>query len=93
MKKLIGKGYAPLTYERYQTALSHLKTFCCLHYNDESFPLSEVNHRFICEFELYLKTNCNCQYNSTMRHIKTLKKVVRIALANDFVRKDLFLNY
>lgn len=93
MQKLIGKGFEHLTYERYQTALNHLKTFCKTQYNDESFMLSEVNHKFICAFELYLKTMFNCKHNSAMKHIKALKKVMRIALANDYIRKDPFVNY
>lgn len=93
MKKLIGKEYAPLTYQRYQTAINHLKTFCKTQYNDEYFILSEVNHKFICAFEFYLKTIINCQHNSAMKHIKALKKVMRIALANDYIRKDPFVNY
>lgn len=93
MKKLIYKEYAPLTYQRYETALNHLKTFCKTQYNDENFILSEVNHKFICAFEFYLKTIINCQHNSAMKHIKALKKVMRIALANDYIRKDPFANY
>ena len=93
MKKLIGKEYAPLTYQRYQTALNHLKTFCKWQYNDENFSLSEVSYKFIRAFEFYLKTKLKCQHNSAMKHIKALKKVMRIALANDYIRKDPFVNY
>ena len=60
MKKLIGKEYAPLTYQRYQTALNHVKAFCKTQYNVKSFMLPEVNHKFICAFEFYLKYSCRC---------------------------------
>lgn len=93
MKQLIGKEYSPLTYERYQAALKHIKIFCKTQYHNEDFLLSEVNHKFITSFEFYLKTTAKCQHNSAMKHIKALKKVVLIALANDYLRKDPFANY
>ena len=32
------------------------------------------------------------QHNSTIKHLKNLKKVIRIALANDWIKKDPFAN-
>ena len=34
-----------------------------------------------------------CQHNSAMKHIRALRKIIRIALANDYIRKDPFLRY
>jgi site-specific recombinase XerD len=31
-----------------------------------------------------------CQHNSSLKHLKNLKKVIRIALANDWIKKDPF---
>ena len=93
MKCLIGKEYAPLTYQRYQAALKHIRTFCRVQYRNEAFQLTEVNHKFISAFEFYLKTKIKCQHNSAMKHVKALKKVMRIAIANDYIRKDPFVNY
>jgi len=93
MKSLIGKEYSPLTYQRYQAAFKHIKIFCKVQYNNEDFLLSEISHKFITSFEFYLKTTARCQHNSAMKHIKALKKVVLIALANDYMRKDPFANY
>jgi site-specific recombinase XerD len=93
MKTLIGKEYSPLTYQRYLAALKHVKIFCKSQYRNEEFLLSEINHQFITSFEFYLKTTAKCQHNSAMKHIKALKKVILIALANDYLRKDPFANY
>jgi site-specific recombinase XerD len=93
MKTLIGKEYSPLTYQRYLAALKHVKIFCKSQYRNEEFLLSEINHQFITSFEFYLKTTAKCQHNSAMKHIKALKKVVLIALANDYLRKNPFANY
>jgi site-specific recombinase XerD len=93
MKRLIDKEYSPLTYQRYQAALKHIKIFCKTQYKNEGFLLSEVNYKFITSFEFYLKTTAKCQHNSAMKHIKALKKVILIALANDYLRRDPFANY
>ena len=93
MKNLINKEYSPLTYQRYQAALKHIKIFTKAQYNNEALQLTEVNHKFITAFEFYLKTKAKCQHNSAMKHVKALKKIILIAIANDYIRKDPFSNY
>src|SRR5690606_7227166 len=93
MKMLVGKDYSPLTLQRFKAALKHLGIFCKLQYKKKDLPLTEINHKFINAFEFYLKTTAGCQHNSAMKHVKALKKIIRIALANDYIRKDPFYNY
>ena len=93
MERLVGTEFAPLTLQRYKSAFEHIKTYCKLQYNNVDFQLSEVNHKFITGFDFYLKTVAKCQHNSSMKHIKALKKITRIALANDYIRKDPFANF
>lgn len=93
MGRLLGKEYSPLTLQRFEAALKHIKSFCKDQYNKNDLLLSEINNKFITAFEFYLKTIAGCQHNSAMKHIKALKKIVRIALANDYIRKDPFSNY
>lgn len=93
MEKLVGIEYAPLTLQRYKAALKHVEIFCQAKYKNLHFPLGEVDNTFITRFEFYLKTTANCQHNSAMKHIKALKKIVNIAIANDYIRKDPFRNY
>jgi len=93
MERLVGKDYAPLTFQRFETSLNHIKNFCEIQYNNVDLSLTEVNYKFITAFDFYLKTTCKCQHNSSMKHIKALKKIIRIGLANDYIRKDPFINY
>src|SRR5690554_4733169 len=53
----------------------------------------EVNAKFVQKIEFYLKSVAKCQQNSAIKHVKALKKVIRIALANEFIKKDPFFNY
>ncbi len=93
VSQLIGKEYSPLTFQRYEAALKHIRNYCRVQYNNENLPLSEVNNKFITGLDFYLKTVAKCQHNSSMKHIKALKKVIRIAIASDYMRKDPFVNY
>jgi site-specific recombinase XerD len=93
IKQLIGNGYSQLTLQRYDAALKHIRNYCTVQYNNEKLPLNEVSNKFITGFDFYLKTVAKCQHNSSMKHIKALKKVIRIAIASDYIRKDPFVNY
>lgn len=93
MGMLVGKEYSPLTLQRFEAALKHLIIYMKRQYHIDELPLTEINNKFITGFEFYLKTTAKCQHNSAMKHMKALKKVIRIALANDYIRKDPFFNY
>ncbi len=93
LKELVGREFALGTLKRYETALRHIKSFLKSQYNVDDIPLREVDHQFITSFEFYLKSKYNCNQNSAMKYIKNLKKIVRIALANNWIDNDPFLNY
>ncbi len=52
--------------------------------------LDELNQQFVKDYELYLKTVRNCNHNSATKYLKNFKKIVRIALANNWMEKDPF---
>lgn len=93
MKSLIGKDFASGTVTRYDTVLKILVEFLQKKYKTSDIYLTQLNHKFITDLEFYLKTERKCANNTTVKYIRNLKKVVRIALANDWLDKDPFLNY
>lgn len=93
VRELIGQEYAFNTLKRYQTALRHIKRFLRYQYNLDDILLKQINHEFITSFEFYLKSKRGCNHNSAAKYIKNFKKVIRIALANNWIDKDPFLNY
>lgn len=80
-RALIGIDFTKSTVEKFDTSLSHLKEYMLRQYGRDDVLLSEVNGQFVNEFDFYLKTVRSCQNNSSIKHLKNLKKVVRIALA------------
>jgi len=90
--KLAGKDMAPATVERYETSLKHTANFMQFSYGKEDIPIADVNHKFIKDYEFYLKTERNCSHNSATKYLKNFKKIIRIALANEYITKDPFVN-
>lgn len=90
-RALIGKEYRVSTVEKFETSLSHIKEFLRKEYQTSDILLSEVNNKFIRKFDFFLKTTKNCQQNSAIKHLKNLKKIIRIALANEWIKKDPFV--
>ncbi len=93
MKSLIGKEYSFGTHERYATALHHTKEFIEYKYNVSDFPIKQVNHEFITEYEYFLKAVRKCSYNTAIKYLTNFKKIMRICLGNGLIDKDPFINY
>jgi site-specific recombinase XerD len=94
VKQLIGRDFAAGTYERYVTALKHLKDFAAHRYQLNEVFLTDVDHSFITEFDHYLRTKAhNCCNNTAVKYIKNFKKIIRQALAKGLIKVDPFLSY
>lgn len=93
VRKLVGKEFSAGTLERYITVRKHIENFIKLQYKVSDLSVKKIDHQFITDFEFYLKTERNCGHNSTIKYIKNFKKIVRIALANNWITLDPFLNY
>ena len=90
-KALIGIDFTKSTVEKFYTSLSHLKEFMNYKYGRNDLYLKEIDGAYVGDFEFYLKSVRSCQHNSALKHLKSLKKVIRIALANDWMKRDPFL--
>lgn len=93
IKALIGKEYAPATYERYETSLKHTIDFMMWKYKVSDMDIHKIDHEFITGYEFYLKSECNCCQNTATKYIKNFGKIVRICLANGWIQKDPFIKY
>ena len=89
-RALIGKEYTESTVTKFDTSINRLKEYIRSCYHRDDMMLAELDGQFIRDFDFWLKTDKHCQNNSALKHLKNLKKVVRIALANDWIKKDPF---
>ena len=90
---LINKDFAPGTVERYKTCYKHVQDFIKTKYKRNDVNLSDVNAMFVSDFDYYLKTTRNCCNNTAVKYNKNFKKIVRIALANGWIKKDPYTSF
>jgi site-specific recombinase XerD len=91
-KGLMNIDFAPGTVERYNTCYKHIEDFIKLKYKRDDLRLNEITPMFISDFEYYLKITRKCSHNTTTKYIKNFKKIIRIALANGWMKVDPFSN-
>lgn len=93
IESLIGKGYSTGTLQRYKAARTHLKNYLLFLKRAGDIPLREIDYQFISGFEHYLKSEKNCAHNTATKYIVNFKKIMRIALANQYIDKDPFFHW
>jgi site-specific recombinase XerD len=92
-EKLVGSAFSHGTYKKFKSAIKSLKAFLEWKFKKRDVYLTDVNHKFITDYEFYLKTVQKLQHNSAMVNVKKLKKIIRICVASDWLDKDPFKSY
>lgn len=82
-KKMVGKTVAPATYWAFEHTERLLKKFINEKYERNDVYLRELNVGFIQSFHTYLLQFMG--QNSTTKHLKFLKKIVNLAVANGYI--------
>lgn len=93
MDRLSGKSISKSTAKRYWTCFNHVEQFIKEEYKGYDYPMNDINHQFIANFEYFLKTKRECNHNSALKYVNNFKKIIRIALANQWMDRDPFYNY
>ena len=93
MEKLVDIEFALSTYKRYYTTRNHVAQFIKAEYGGSDIPIRDVNLKFIKGFEYFLKVTKECNHNSALKYVNNFKKIIRMAVANDWITKDPFYNY
>jgi len=89
-RKLIGTDYAEITIRRYDNCLKYLMELVKREYKVDDILLREVNGELVRKFDLYLKTEKGCAQNTVIRYMKCFKKVINLAIANEWITKNPF---
>ena len=93
MEKAVGITVAKATLQKYQVTYKRLEEFMKFRYNISDINLKEIDHRFITDFELFLRTNSKCNINTTYKYMRFFKKIVIMARNNGWILTDPFGNY
>jgi len=90
MEKLSGIDYAVATVKKYGYSLDNLKRFLLKRYNKSDIRLRDLDHRFIEEYNTFLRTTENMMHNSAVKNIKHLIRVIHISIANKWLNTNPF---
>lgn len=93
MKTLIGIDVELGTYKKFETVLVKIKNFLKLNYQKTDINLIDLDFKFINDFEYYMKVQERVKHNTALRYIRCLKKIVLMAIKNDWIQKNPFANY
>lgn len=91
-RELIGIDYAKVTISRFDTCLKYMQEMTLKKYRMRDIPLKEVNHAFIQDYIHFLKVEKGLSENTLIRYMKVIKKITNMALANDWMAKNPFVN-
>jgi len=91
--KLIGVSKSMVSYNKYDITYRRLTSFLKEEYHVSDISLKEINHKFITDFEAYMRGVCGCNANTTAKFIQRLKSIVLIARNNGWLHHDPFANY
>lgn len=93
MKELIGVDVVKATHTKFETVLKKLKLYLKKQYKRSDLFLEELDHKFIVDFEYFLKVDQQIGHNTVMKYIRNLKKVINMAVRNDWIVKNPFNNF
>lgn len=91
-RALVGIDFAKGTMVKYESCYKQLENYLRKSERNDIL-LSEVSPYFIKEFETYLKLHGGCGHNSAIKYLANLKKIIRIALMNGWMKKDPYVGY
>lgn len=89
-RALSGLDFSSETVKRYETCYRHTEAFIKNTYGKNDIFLDELSRQFIDDFEFYFKAVKHCNHNSTVKYLKNFKKIVKIAIRNEWLIKDPF---
>lgn len=92
-EKIVGNGISKATFYIYNHTYRLIKEYMLLKYKRNDMHLQELNYSFMSDFVIFLRTEHKQRINTTTKHLKALKRIVNIALANKYLQVDPFLNY
>ncbi|WP_224995208.1 site-specific integrase [Cesiribacter sp. SM1] len=90
---------APGTQKNYYTTCKYVRQFLKEKYKTSDLYLEELNYKFIKDFEKFLKNHKPtdhhkpCGQNGAMKHIERLRKMINLAVKEEWIQKDPFLKF
>ncbi len=87
------------TMKNYMTTQRYVREFLKNHIKTSDIPLHQLSYKFIADFEFYLRSYQPTDYhasignNTVMKHIERLRKMVNLAIKNEWLERDPFAKF
>jgi site-specific recombinase XerD len=92
-KLLVGKTISESTYNKYRITRNHLADFVDKQYGLSDIPLKTIDHKFICDFEIFMLATRGCVENTTANYMRIFKHIILIAMKYKWIYKNPFSDY
>lgn len=87
VRKGIGKNYSQSTYASYRFFADKIKAFLHYEYRQVDILLTDINHKFLTEFEHYLYDVLHNQVNTAQKNIVQLRKILNLCIDMEWLDK------
>ena len=92
-EKLVGNGVSKATHWVSVYTIRLLREFVQQKYKREDLYLRELNLNFIQSFHSFLRIDKGMAQNSSTKHLKLLKKIINLSVANSYMEFNPFSTY
>jgi integrase len=92
-KLLVGISIAKSTYNKYRITRDHLTAYLKERHQLSDISLKEINHKFVCDFELFLLTARHSEENTIAKYMQMFKHIIGIALKYGWIHENPFSGY
>ena len=92
-EKLVGNGVSKATHWVSVYTIRLLREFVHQKYKREDLYLRELNLNFIQSFHSFLRIDKGMAQNSSTKHLKLLKKIINLSVANSYMAFNPFSTY
>ena len=93
IKKLIGIEIKNVTYQKYIESGTHLQDFIKHNFKSNDIHFKKLKSNFIDQYEYFLKVEKKLALSTLNKAIQRFRKVVKYAVAEDYIQKNPFLMY
>lgn len=90
---MVGTSIVRATYLRGTRCRYLLASFLNEKYGKSDIALQDIDPTFVRDFDIYLRTVCRLGNNMAVKHIKTLKHIIREAIDAGYIQKNPFAGF
>jgi site-specific recombinase XerD len=89
----VGNDVSLNTVKKYKTIKLKVVDFIQSKLRRNDYYLLELSNKFIFDFDTYLRTEGKLSHNAVAKNMQQLRRVITVAIQNEWIPKDPFPNY